>query len=288
MIAAARSEDEPHLEERIAVVLVANERAKRADAVSAGERRDVLRFEWAVELQQVRLSRTVQDRVARRALHRQPAAGAFVRVDRLHRVHFSRLGHFSLDINERSNFQARELKTVYVPQGTQGHFLRLVLHKCHVNEHNLYNWSAPAWRCAPSAAAPAPSPAAVARAAAPAASAPPTAAPPVVGTLGVLGGGGGGGLGPSSTPRDELLDGACVAMLPSDGPGSRRAVANEAYDEAKRIKERMARLRTLGAGSPRWSARRCSPSPARTTTRPPKSRPPWPRAAPPRAPAAGA
>ena len=50
---------------------------------------------------------------------------------------FSRLGHFSLDPNERSKYQARELKTVYVPQATEGTFLRLLLHKCHVNEHNL-------------------------------------------------------------------------------------------------------------------------------------------------------
>ena len=35
--------------------------------------------------------------------------------------------------------QARELKTVYVPQATEGLYLRLVLHKCHVNEYNLYN-----------------------------------------------------------------------------------------------------------------------------------------------------
>eukprot|EP00965_Chrysotila_dentata_P055832 1851527-Pleurochrysis_carterae.AAC.1 len=52
-------------------------------------------------------------------------------------VVFERLGHFSLDVNERSNWQARELKTVYVPQASEGHFLKLLLHKCHVNEHNL-------------------------------------------------------------------------------------------------------------------------------------------------------
>jgi centrosomal protein CEP104 len=54
-------------------------------------------------------------------------------------VSFTRLGHFSLDGNERSKFQARELKTVYVPRLAEGHFLRLLLHRCHVNEHNLYN-----------------------------------------------------------------------------------------------------------------------------------------------------
>ena len=40
-------------------------------------------------------------------------------------ANFVRLGHFSLDSNERSKYQARELKTVYVPQATEGHFLRL-------------------------------------------------------------------------------------------------------------------------------------------------------------------
>ena len=74
--------------------------------------------------------------------------------------------------------------------------------------------------------------------------------------------------------RDELLDGACVAMLAELERAKRRAVANEAYDEAKRLKERMADSARWAPSSPRWSARRCSPSPARTTTRPPKSRPP--------------
>ena len=54
-------------------------------------------------------------------------------------IQFSRLGHFSLDCNERSKFQARELKTVYVPRRADGLYLRLLLHKCHVNEHNLYS-----------------------------------------------------------------------------------------------------------------------------------------------------
>ena len=42
--------------------------------------------------------------------------------------------------------QARELKTVYVPQATEGLYLRLVLHKCHVNEYNLYNQVRPSGR----------------------------------------------------------------------------------------------------------------------------------------------
>jgi len=50
---------------------------------------------------------------------------------------FKRLGHLSLDENERSEFAARELKSVFV--GKQGQFLKLCIHKCHLNRHNIYN-----------------------------------------------------------------------------------------------------------------------------------------------------
>jgi len=50
---------------------------------------------------------------------------------------FQRLGHLSLDSNERSNFAARELKSVYI--GKQGNFLKLLVHKNHLNKHNIYN-----------------------------------------------------------------------------------------------------------------------------------------------------
>ncbi|GBG27244.1 Centrosomal protein of 104 kDa [Hondaea fermentalgiana] len=50
---------------------------------------------------------------------------------------FRRLGHLSLDSNERSNFAARELKSVYI--GKQGSFLKLLIHKCHLNSLNIYN-----------------------------------------------------------------------------------------------------------------------------------------------------
>jgi centrosomal protein CEP104 len=42
-----------------------------------------------------------------------------------------------MDSNERSQFQARELKSVYVDDSAQ--FLRIVLHKCHVNRYNIVN-----------------------------------------------------------------------------------------------------------------------------------------------------
>lgn len=54
-----------------------------------------------------------------------------------HSAHFSRLGYLSLDSNERSNYQARELKTVYVDQ--PGNFVRFLVHRNFVNKLNMYN-----------------------------------------------------------------------------------------------------------------------------------------------------
>lgn len=48
-----------------------------------------------------------------------------------------RLGYLSLDPNERSNHQARELKSVHVD--TPAHVIKFVLHKCHPNKLNIYN-----------------------------------------------------------------------------------------------------------------------------------------------------
>ena len=45
---------------------------------------------------------------------------------------WSRLGYLSLDSNERSNYQARELKSVYV--NAVGGLLRFVIHKCFINK----------------------------------------------------------------------------------------------------------------------------------------------------------
>lgn len=52
-------------------------------------------------------------------------------------VKFTRLGYLSLDSNERSQFQARELKSVYVDVTAQ--YLKILLHKCHINKYNLVN-----------------------------------------------------------------------------------------------------------------------------------------------------
>ena len=48
-----------------------------------------------------------------------------------------RLGYLSLDDNARSEYQARELKSVYID--ASGGFLKLLVHKCYVNKHNIFN-----------------------------------------------------------------------------------------------------------------------------------------------------
>lgn len=48
-----------------------------------------------------------------------------------------RLGYLSLDDNSRSDYQARELKSVYIDAA--GSFLKLLVHKCYMNKHNIFN-----------------------------------------------------------------------------------------------------------------------------------------------------
>ena len=48
-----------------------------------------------------------------------------------------KLGHLSFDSNERSNHQARELKSVHI--NTKALLLRFVLQECHMNRLNSYN-----------------------------------------------------------------------------------------------------------------------------------------------------
>ncbi len=50
---------------------------------------------------------------------------------------FKRLGYLSFDSNERSNHQARELKSVHV--NVQAFLIRFLIHRCHVNKLNIYN-----------------------------------------------------------------------------------------------------------------------------------------------------
>ena len=50
---------------------------------------------------------------------------------------FKRIGYLSLDSNERSGFTARELKSVYIE--APSYLLKILLHKCHVNKHNIFS-----------------------------------------------------------------------------------------------------------------------------------------------------
>ena len=50
---------------------------------------------------------------------------------------FKKIGYFMLSSNEASNFQSRELKTVYID--SKAVFLKLVLHKPHSNGINLFS-----------------------------------------------------------------------------------------------------------------------------------------------------
>ncbi|ELT95484.1 hypothetical protein CAPTEDRAFT_170133 [Capitella teleta] len=55
----------------------------------------------------------------------------------LQNARYTRLGYVALSDNEKTGFKARELKSVHVD--AVGHFIKLVIHKNHVNRHNLYN-----------------------------------------------------------------------------------------------------------------------------------------------------
>jgi centrosomal protein CEP104 len=50
---------------------------------------------------------------------------------------FKRLGYLSLDSNERSSFQARELKTVFIDH--VGSYIKFIINENHPNKQNIYN-----------------------------------------------------------------------------------------------------------------------------------------------------
>ena len=50
---------------------------------------------------------------------------------------FERLGYLSLNNNQRSNYQARELKSVYINSFSR--FVKFVIHRCYINKYNLFN-----------------------------------------------------------------------------------------------------------------------------------------------------
>lgn len=50
---------------------------------------------------------------------------------------WEKLGYLSLDDNQRSQFKARELKSVYV--NTRGEYIKFIIKQCHINTINLFN-----------------------------------------------------------------------------------------------------------------------------------------------------
>lgn len=68
-----------------------------------------------------------------------------VLISRVHNGHspslltskFKRLGYVALSNNESTDFKARELKSIHLD--AEGNFVKLILHKNHVNKYNIYN-----------------------------------------------------------------------------------------------------------------------------------------------------
>lgn len=55
----------------------------------------------------------------------------------LSNLQFKKIGYFMLSSNDKSNFQSRELKTVYIDSPSI--YVKLVMHKPHTNSMNLFN-----------------------------------------------------------------------------------------------------------------------------------------------------
>lgn len=143
-------------------------------------------------------------------------------------VKFTRLGYLSLDSNERSQFQARELKSVYVDVTAQ--WLKILLHKCHINKYNLVNQvglialNVLGEPLGPDLAM-GPPPSAVHRS---------PVSPP-------------GQSGHSVPSSDDVqFDPQTSERMRALVAAKKRAVELEDYDEAKRCKEMIQRLRSVG------------------------------------------
>jgi centrosomal protein CEP104 len=50
---------------------------------------------------------------------------------------WKKLGYLMLDPNIKTQYKARELKTVHLD--CVGQYLKILLHKCHINENNIYS-----------------------------------------------------------------------------------------------------------------------------------------------------
>ena len=147
----------------------------------------------------------------------------------LDRAVMRRLGHLSFDANTASGHQARELKSVHV--NVDAAILRLVVHKCHVNKLNIYNQVGIV--------------------------ALNIIGEPIAPMDGGLGGGGYDGLAPGPRPPraagvsdlslDFDVDPVTAAKIRQIWELKEDAVAREDYDEAKRLRDGINRLKAVGA-----------------------------------------
>jgi centrosomal protein CEP104 len=130
----------------------------------------------------------------------------------LNEVKFNRLGYLSLESNEKSGFQARELKSVYVDAFSL--LLKIVLHKCHVNKFNLYNQVGLI----------------------------------AINCMGEISKGKQAVSDPESATFEEVmqLDEVSLEKMKALKSAKDRAIKMEDYDEAKRLKEAIERLRSMG------------------------------------------
>jgi len=191
-----------------------------------------LQFETPVHLRQVQFL-SHQSKIATKIdLYTALPTGGDATYDS---VNFKRLGYLSLDSNERSQFQARELKSVYVDVSAQ--FIKILFHKCHVNRYNIVNQvGLIALNClgevlGPDLAngPPAPNPA-LAR---PTDGYQPATAPSAQDA--------------AQAASDEMrYDSQTLERIRSLSSAKARAVDAEDYEEAKRLKEVLARLRQTG------------------------------------------
>ena len=198
-----------------------------------------LQFETPVHLRQVQFL-SHQSKIATKIdlYTALPAAGQAYEA-----LSFKRLGYLSLDSNERSQFQARELKSVYVDVSAQ--YMKILFHKCHVNRYNIVNQvGLIALNCLGEALGPdlamgppPPNPALVRGPSdgypAPQASPPPPSQPSVQDS--------------AQAAADEMrYDSQTLERIRSLSNAKSRAVDAEDYEEAKRCKEMLARLRQTG------------------------------------------
>lgn len=149
-----------------------------------------------------------------------------------HKSKFKRLGYLSLDSNERSSWQARELKSVQLD--AYGRFVKILVHKNHMNKLNMYSQvGIIAVNVIGDAA-------------------PPSGASPLMSHAS----GEAGAQRPAGkkdvSPLDDItfdlnFDPATAKQIRELHMAKERAVKAEDYDAAKRLKDAIDRLKQVGA-----------------------------------------